>query len=106
MPQEFVKVASTGELPPGTKRLVEIEGQRILLVNLAGKYYAVDELCPHAYGILSRGQLYGDEVVCPVHGAAFDVKTGTVLTPPAEQDLTAYQVKVQGDDILVGPPRT
>ena len=49
------------------------------------------------------GQLYGEEVLCPVHGAAFNVKTGAVLSLPADQNLTVYPVRVEGDDILVGP---
>ena len=104
MPRDFVKVARTGEVMPGTMKLVQIGDQRILLANLGGRYYAVDDECPHAFGVLSMGQLYGEEVLCPVHGAAFNVKTGAVLSPPADQNLTVYPVRVEGDDILVGPP--
>ena len=103
MPRDFVKVARIGEVMPGTMKLVQIGDQRILLANLGGRYYAVDDECPHAFGVLSMGQLYGEEVLCPVHGAAFNVKTGAVLSLPADQNLTVYPVRVEGDDILVGP---
>ena len=100
---EFVKAARIGEISPGQKKLVQIGDQRILLVNVEDNYYAVDEECPHAYAMLSMGQLYGDEIVCPVHGSAFNVRNGAVLSPPASESLTSYAVWIQGDDILIGP---
>lgn len=107
MPEEFTKVAQTDQLPPGRMMLVELgRFERILLVNLEGSYYAVEELCPHSGAALSEGDLYGRVVECPLHGSAFDVKTGEVLTMPAEENLIVYQVRVEGDDILVGPPAT
>jgi nitrite reductase/ring-hydroxylating ferredoxin subunit len=106
MPQEFVKVAQAGQLPPGSMMLVQLGRlERILLVNVNGSYHAVEELCPHSGAALSEGDLYGEIVECPLHGSAFRVKTGEVLTPPAAEDLTVYQVRVEGDDILVGPPQ-
>ena len=104
MPQDFTKAARTGDLSPGEKKLVRVGEESILLVNLEGSYYALDGECPHAYAVLSMGQLYGHELVCPLHGSAFDVKTGAVLSPPSDRGLTVYAVRVQGDDILVGPP--
>ena len=65
MPTGYVKAARMGELAPGQKKLVQIGGDRILLANLEGNYYAVDDVCPHAYGVLSMGQMAGDEVICP-----------------------------------------
>jgi 3-phenylpropionate/trans-cinnamate dioxygenase ferredoxin subunit len=103
MRQDFVKVAHTSELSPGMKKLVLIGNERILLVNVEGSYYAVADGCTHAYAFLSKGQLYGDEIVCPLHGSAFNVRTGAVLSPPASQDLTVCQVRVEGNDILVEP---
>ena len=103
MPSEFVRVAGTGEIAPGKKKLVRLEGEQILVVNLEGVYYAVDGLCPHALASLNIGQVQGDEILCPVHGSTFNVKTGEVLSPPAGEGLAVYPVRVEGDDILVGP---
>lgn len=106
MPQEFVNVAKAGQLPPGKMMLVELgRFERILLVNVNGSYHAVDELCPHSGAALSEGDLYGEVVECPLHSSMFRVKTGEVLTPPASEGLTVYQVRVEGDDIFVGPPQ-
>ena len=104
MPEDFVKVAQTGELPPGQMKLVELGDERILLVNLSGEYHAVDEVCTHAFAPLSGGDLTGEEVECPSHGSVFSVKTGKVVSPPAGNALAVYQVKVEGSDILIGPP--
>ena len=106
MPEEFVKVAKAGQLPPGRMMLVELgRFERILLVNVNGSYHAADELCPHSGAALSEGDLYGEVVECPLHSSMFRVKTGEVLTPPASEGLTVYQVRLEGDDILVGPPQ-
>lgn len=105
MPQDFVKVAKTGDLSPGQMKLVEIGEERILLVNLGGKYHAVAEICSHAFYPLSEGDLTGEEVECALHGAQFNVRTGEPQTPPAEESLTVYPVEVEGNDILVGPAK-
>ena len=105
MPEDFVRVAQTDQLPPGRMMLVELgRFERILLVNLEGSYYAVEELCPHSGAALSEGDLYREYVECPLHGSMFNVKTGKLMTPPADEDLIVYQVRVEGEDILIGPP--
>lgn len=102
MPQEFVKAAGVGDLQPGQMKLLRIAGQRILLCNYNGQYYAVNEACTHENGMLSRGLLYEHEVACPLHGATFDVRSGEVITPPAMEALTVYPVKIEGDDVMIG----
>ena len=104
MPETFVKVAQTGDLSPGQMKLVELGDERILLVNLNGQYHAVDEVCTHAFAPLSEGDISGAEVECPLHGSVFSAESGEVLSPPADQPLTVYSVRVEGNDVLVGPP--
>jgi nitrite reductase/ring-hydroxylating ferredoxin subunit len=103
MPKDFVKIANTNDVQPGDKKLIHVGDEPILLVNVRGSYYAVGGECPHAFAYLSYGHLAGDEIECPLHGAAFSVKTGEVLSQPANEDLPVYAVKVDGEDILVGP---
>lgn len=98
---EFVKVAKTGEIAPGEARVVEAAGKRIALFNVGGTFYAIDDACTHRGGPLSEGMVRGTEVTCPWHGAIFDVSTGSVLGPPAPQDLAHYAVRVKGEDIEV-----
>ena len=106
MPQEFVQVAQASDLKPGTKKRVWVGDTKVLLANVDGAFYAVDDLCPHAWAVLSAGWLEGDEIMCPLHGAKFNVKTGEVLSSPAEDDLTCYAVKIEGDNVLITVPES
>lgn len=99
---EFVKVAETGDLSPGEMMAVEVGNRRVLLANVDGQMHAVDDTCSHAYASLSDGDLAGEEVECPLHGATFDLRTGEALTPPASDNVKVHQVRVEGQDILLG----
>ena len=101
----FVKVADVGELSPGDMKMVEVGEEQILVVNVEGNIYACDDICSHAYASLSEGDLSGEEVECPLHGSAFNVTTGEVLTPPADEKVRTFEVRIEGQDILVGPPK-
>ena len=102
----FEKVADVGELSPGETKVVEVGGEQVLVVNVDGTIYACDEICSHAYAGLSEGDLNGDEIECPLHGAAFNVTTGECLTPPAQETLRVFPVQIEGQDVLVGPPNS
>ena len=80
---QFIKVASTADLAPGGARSVEVAGKKIALFNLEGSFYAIDDTCTHRGGPLSEGEVSGEEVTCPWHGAVYNIKTGEVLGPPA-----------------------
>ena len=104
MSQEFVHVAQTGDLEPGAKKRVYVGEQRVMLANVDGAFYALHDLCPHALAVMSAGWLDGDEIVCPLHAARFNVKTGQVLSAPAEEDMTVFAVKIEGEKVLVRVP--
>jgi NAD(P)H-dependent nitrite reductase small subunit len=97
----FVKVARTNELPPGQGKLVEIHQKRIALFNVGGRYYAIDDMCPHRGGPLSEGELEGETVVCPWHGAIFDLATGQVERLPAAAGVATYEVRVDDGEIAI-----
>ena len=80
---------------------VEVNGKRIVLCNVDGAIFAISDECPHAGGWLSEGDLFGREIICPLHGATFDVTTGAVVEPPADEPLTCYRVRITGSDIEV-----
>ena len=101
--EDFVKVAATTDLPPGELMLVEVEDERIALANVGGQYYAVPDECTHSGCPLSDGELEGERLQCPCHGSQFDVRTGEVVGPPADEPLTLYAIRIEGNDILVGP---
>ncbi|MCI0453790.1 MAG: non-heme iron oxygenase ferredoxin subunit [Candidatus Dadabacteria bacterium] len=95
------EVAKIGDIEPGQGMLVEVQGKEIALFNCDGSYYAIDNVCTHVGGPLSEGELEGDRVTCPWHGAEFDVKTGEVLGPPAKNSVRSYKVEVEGDSIKI-----
>jgi len=90
----FTKVATTQEVPAGTAKQVTVNGRAVALFNLNGTYYAIDDTCPHRGAPLWEGEVEGNELTCPWHGARFDVTTGSHLCPPARSGVAAY--KVQG----------
>jgi len=98
---DFTAVAKTSELPDPGRMLVEVDDRLVVLVHVAGRYYAIDDVCTHDGGPLGEGQLDGFTIACPRHGAKFDVRDGRALTMPATRATVAHEVKVQGDDVLV-----
>jgi nitrite reductase/ring-hydroxylating ferredoxin subunit len=104
MKQEFIEAARAGELHPGTMKRIDVCGRRILLANVAGRLYAVDDTCTHEEASLSTGVLKGELVKCPLHNSRFNVRTGEVLEEPAEEPLRTYPVREEGGRILVGVP--
>jgi 3-phenylpropionate/trans-cinnamate dioxygenase ferredoxin subunit len=101
---DYVAVATTDELPNGTRKLLEVDGRALAVFNIAGTYYCIADVCSHDDGPVAEGDLQGFEIECPRHGAHFDVRSGKVLSFPAIVDIPAYPVRVDGDDVLVGLP--
>ena len=95
------KVLTTAELARGQTLCVEVDGREVLLCHTAEGFFAVGNLCSHAAARLCEGKLKGNRILCPLHGAAFDVRDGTALTRPATVPLRSYPVTLDGDDIVV-----
>jgi len=100
---DFVRVASTGDIPEGKMKKVLIGNQQVLVSNVKGKFYAIGNVCTHLGGPLDRGILDGNEVECPLHHSHFDVTTGQVKRGPASRPEPVYDVKIEGGSILVRP---
>ncbi len=98
---EFVKVATTGEIEPGKVHVYEVAGIRVAVCNVEGEFFAIDDVCTHDGGALDQGELEGDQIECPRHGARFDVKTGRALALPAVRPVKSYPVRVQDGQIEV-----
>lgn len=94
-------VAKLSDVPPGTSKKVEVDGVEVLLCNCDGAIYAVEDVCTHDGGPLDEGDLIECKIMCPRHGALFDVTTGAALTPPAVVALPTYAVRVEGEEIFV-----
>jgi len=106
----LVSACKQSEVPPGTLKFVSAGGKDLVVSNVDGVFYAIDNWCTHEQGNLSEGQLNGAVLTCPDHGAQFDVKTGKVLggpdgePPDSIPPEKAYVVKVQGDDVMIEIP--
>lgn len=100
----WVKVTTRSGLAPGEILAVELRGRRIALYNLDGEFHATDNVCTHAFALMSDGYLEGDIIECPLHGGRFDVRTGKGLGPPIVCDLKTYLVRLEGDDVEVNIP--
>lgn len=98
---EFVKAANISEIAPGTCRLVVLKGKEIVLFNVDGDFFALDNLCTHEEGPLCEGEIEGHEVTCPWHGAKFDIRTGEVLQDPAYEPVARHNVRIAGNDLEV-----
>jgi nitrite reductase/ring-hydroxylating ferredoxin subunit len=108
-----VRVAGVSDAPPGSVRSVRAAGRRLVLVNRAGKFFALDAVCPHAGGPLDEGELYQGALECPWHRFRYDLRTGRNLYPanvypddmPALRQeikpVPVYRVKLEGKDVLV-----
>jgi 3-phenylpropionate/trans-cinnamate dioxygenase ferredoxin component len=99
--EDFVKVAESKDIEASSMKAVDVAGERVCIVNIEGKYYAIGNVCTHVGGPLDEGTLEGYEVECPWHGSKFDVRTGEPTKPPARQSVPTYEVKLEGNNILV-----
>lgn len=97
----FVTVATTDEIPPGERIVVEIGRKWVAIFNVDNSYYAIEDRCTHDDGPLAEGILDGKVIECPRHGACFDITNGKVLSAPALVNVPSYQVRVEGNDVQV-----
>jgi nitrite reductase/ring-hydroxylating ferredoxin subunit len=107
---EYHRVAGTGDISAGRIIPIEAGGQKLLLAQVGGDYFAAQRKCPHLGFNLCRGSLDGAAVVCPLHKAKFDLASGKIERDPkllfiqmtAKSDLKTYPVRIEGEDVLVG----
>ena len=95
------RVASINDLPQGKKLCTSIGERKILLCHTATGIFAVDAMCTHAEESLELGKVKGNRIICPLHGAAFDLASGEALSRPARAPLRTYPVRLDGDNILI-----
>jgi nitrite reductase/ring-hydroxylating ferredoxin subunit len=103
MTDGFVPVAKASELSPGQMIWVAVNGERRVLANVEGTFYAISDVCGHRNAPLSRGKLDGYLIECPLHYAQFDVRTGELVNGPVSTAVPIYQVRIEGDTIFVKP---
>ncbi len=98
---EFIKVAKTSDIGAGMAKGFTVNGSKVMVANAGGRYYAVEDRCTHMGSLLSTGLLMGQIIMCPSHGAQFNIADGAPLAPPAKSPVKTYEVRVRGDDIEI-----
>jgi nitrite reductase/ring-hydroxylating ferredoxin subunit len=103
--KDFVKVTTVDDLPDGEMKGYTVGDEAILIARLEGKYYAIGDVCSHFFTLLSSGMLFPPklEVECPLHESRFSLVTGEPHAPPADSPVASYSVRIEGNDIYVGP---
>lgn len=98
---DFVAVAKTSEIAPGTVKVVRINDMPIGVANVDGEFYAFGDVCTHDDGPVAEGELDELQIECPRHGARFDIRTGEAKLLPAVTPIPVYPLRVEGDEIQV-----
>ena len=101
---EFIQIGASEELGNGQRLFVEIDDLVIVIFNIAGELFAIQDVCSHDDGPLGDGELEAYNVSCPRHGANFDVRTGKAISLPAIVDIPAYPVRIVAGQIELGLP--
>ena len=92
---------NAADVPPGSTREYFVGDRLVLVANLAGEFYALQGSCTHEDLPLAGGKFFENVIACPHHGSRFNVCTGKVLTPPAEENLRTYPVRLEGERVVV-----
>jgi 3-phenylpropionate/trans-cinnamate dioxygenase ferredoxin subunit len=101
MAAEYRRVARVGDVPEGETRVFHVDDERIVLCNVGGSFYAIEDVCTHDGSPFGIETLEGPVIECPRHGARFDVRTGGVLRMPAVVPVRTFPTKVEGTDVYI-----
>ena len=99
---EYYSVANATECPDGKRIFIEIDDEYIIIINIDGNYLAIADLCSHDNGPLDDGEVEGHCIICPRHGARFDLKTGDAVTLPAVHGIPSFPVRIKDGNIEIG----
>ncbi len=102
---EWVAVGAVDGFAPGTHRVVDVDGTAVVVFNLGGEFFALEDVCTHDGGQLTGGCVEGEEIVCPRHGARFAIRTGAALTAPAFEPTLTFPVKLEGGQVFTRDDR-
>jgi nitrite reductase/ring-hydroxylating ferredoxin subunit len=97
----YQRAIAAKDVPEGQTRALTLGGRELIICHTREGWHALDNVCTHAYARMSEGRLRGFRLICPLHGASFDCRTGAVLGAPAIQPLRAYPVRCTGDDVEI-----
>ncbi len=98
----WVRVAARADVAENTAKAIRVGSKEIALYHLpGGEFRATDNICTHEYAQLTDGWLEDGCIECPLHAARFDIRSGKALCAPADVDLAVFEVKAEGEDLLI-----
>jgi 3-phenylpropionate/trans-cinnamate dioxygenase ferredoxin subunit len=98
----YYPICPVADLPSGERLFIELDDESVVIFNLAGDYYAIADVCTHDMGPLGEGEVEGHQIICPRHGARFDIRNGEVLSLPAVRGVASYPVRVVDGMVEIG----
>ncbi len=98
----FYPICAIEDLPAGERLFIELNDDPVVILNVDGSYYAIADVCTHDDGPLGDGEVEDHQIICPRHGARFDIRNGEVLTLPAVQDVRSYPIRVNNGMVEIG----
>ncbi|MGV6874543.1 non-heme iron oxygenase ferredoxin subunit [Pseudochelatococcus sp. B33] len=101
---DWIEAASVADAAESEMLPVELNGRSLALYHVNGEWFCTDNICSHAYALLTDGWLDDYTVECPLHNGQFDIRTGRGLCAPIEEDISTFPVRVEGEKVLVGLP--
>ena len=101
---KFIKIASITDIPENERLFIEVNDLPIVIFSLNGEYFATGDVCSHDRGPIGEGKIEGYDIICPRHGARFDIRTGKVTRFPAAMDIPSYPVKIEDGYLYLGIP--
>lgn len=103
---DYVRVCNVTDIPDPGKAVFEVGDRFVVVFHVDGKFSALEDCCTHDGGELADGELDGLQIICPRHGARFDIRTGEALTMPATTDTPSFDVRIEGGEVFVAAKET
>jgi len=101
---DFYPIISIDDLIPGERIFIDVDDMSVVIFNIAGDIYAIEDRCTHDEGPLGEGEIEGFEIICPRHGARFDVRDGRALSLPAIEPTRYFPTRIVDNQIEIGIP--
>ena len=98
---DWVDVCAENALANGENIIIDVDGTDVAIFKIDGQFYAIEDVCSHDGAEIASGELDGDEIICPRHGAKFCVKTGAVKCAPAYEDIATFPIRIEQGRIEV-----
>jgi 3-phenylpropionate/trans-cinnamate dioxygenase ferredoxin component len=102
---EWINVIADHALSDNEHIVVDVDGTDVVVFKLADHWYALEDVCTHDGGDIASGQIEGDEIICPRHGARFCIKTGKVKSAPAYEDIECFPLRIEGGMVQIRDSR-